>query len=119
MISPRYDVKHGELEAWVARLLPSRLVSAYHRHTGKFVRSRNSLIALRAQPPKFDVAFGRQRSALHQNAERCCQSFVLLMQCQGFKSRVQQFINFFVRCIGVKLEEIQSVLLMCSLESLS
>ncbi len=28
VISPRYDVKHGELEAWVARLLPSRLVSA-------------------------------------------------------------------------------------------
>jgi hypothetical protein len=26
VISPRYDVKHGELEAWVARLLPSRLV---------------------------------------------------------------------------------------------
>ena len=28
VISPRYDVKHGDLEAWVARLLPSRLVSA-------------------------------------------------------------------------------------------
>ncbi|CAK0787124.1 40S ribosomal protein S15a-1 [Coccomyxa viridis] len=25
VISPRYDVKHGEIEAWVARLLPSRL----------------------------------------------------------------------------------------------
>lgn len=27
VISPRYDVNHGEIEAWVARLLPSRLVS--------------------------------------------------------------------------------------------
>lgn len=27
VISPRYDIKHGDLEAWVARLLPSRLVS--------------------------------------------------------------------------------------------
>ena len=27
VISPRYDVKHGDIEAWVARLLPSRLVS--------------------------------------------------------------------------------------------
>jgi len=25
VISPRYDVKHTEIEAWVARLLPSRL----------------------------------------------------------------------------------------------
>ncbi|CAL5229335.1 g12641 [Coccomyxa viridis] len=25
VISPRYDVKHGDIEAWVARLLPSRL----------------------------------------------------------------------------------------------
>ncbi|DBA68642.1 hypothetical protein WJX82_010015 [Trebouxia sp. C0006] len=25
VISPRYDVNHGEIEAWVARLLPSRL----------------------------------------------------------------------------------------------
>ena len=29
VISPRYDVKHGDIEAWVARLLPSRLVSAF------------------------------------------------------------------------------------------
>ena len=28
VISPRYDVKHGDIEAWVARLLPSRLVSS-------------------------------------------------------------------------------------------
>lgn len=32
VISPRYDIKHGELEAWVARLLPSRLVSISIAH---------------------------------------------------------------------------------------
>ena len=34
VISPRYDVKHGDLEAWVARLLPSRLVRAALRSRG-------------------------------------------------------------------------------------
>ena len=29
VISPRYDVNHGEIEAWVARLLPSRLVGLH------------------------------------------------------------------------------------------
>lgn len=28
VISPRYDVKHMDIEAWVARLLPSRLVGS-------------------------------------------------------------------------------------------
>lgn len=28
VISPRYDITHGEIENWVARLLPSRLVSS-------------------------------------------------------------------------------------------
>ena len=26
VISPRYDIQHGQIEDWVARLLPSRLV---------------------------------------------------------------------------------------------
>lgn len=51
VISPRYDVKHGELEAWVARLLPSRLVSACHQDIWKLLRSRNSLIACKGTAP--------------------------------------------------------------------
>ena len=31
VISPRYDVNHGEIEAWVARLLPSRLVRLHSK----------------------------------------------------------------------------------------
>lgn len=27
VISPRFDVRHGQIEDWVAKLLPSRLVS--------------------------------------------------------------------------------------------
>ena len=28
VISPRYNIKHNEIEAWVGRLMPSRLVRA-------------------------------------------------------------------------------------------
>jgi hypothetical protein len=27
VISPRYDLRHGDIETWIAKLLPSRLVS--------------------------------------------------------------------------------------------
>ena len=31
VISPRYNIKHNEIEAWVGRLLPSRQVSDKRR----------------------------------------------------------------------------------------
>lgn len=34
--SPRYDVGHAEIEAWVGRVLPSRLVRAPRRSSARF-----------------------------------------------------------------------------------
>lgn len=40
VISPRYDVRHGDIETWIAKLLPSRLVRSCHgsRHVPRFQR---------------------------------------------------------------------------------
>lgn len=44
-VSPRYDIGHGEMEAWVARLLPSRLfgVIVLTTSAGEFAFHRGEL----------------------------------------------------------------------------